>query len=555
MPRWAVLLAVVALNPLLYAWWHTAGGAFPDSVAYLLMSRAIVEHGDLFLAHYGHVDAGLILPPLYPLAVGAASAIYPDPILVSQWLNGLALLLATIPLFLWVEKAANAWVAAAAVLAVQWQPFYVVHGTSTLTEAFFVLGICTLAYWAGTLLTRPARSAAPFLLLGAGIGALFLVRQIGLFMLPTLIGLVVLLDWRSRPRPAIARTLATAAMLVLGFTALTGPYAWALHAQTGKMPWTQSFRLNQYAVQAPAGAGAPAADAPSTYAEMYAGRRELRKLLPDASEMEGYALRGAPPAAGVRDWLATPAGWLANLWANTQHAVHLLGALTVILAAAGVALAALRPGAAGTACWRLLMPAALAGYFAVLSVLTGLVERYVEVMLPLLIAQAAVGLYLTVTATAAAARLPRVAWLALAVAIVGLVMLSAPTSLLATPLSRKVGEKASPITECSRLVREGEGVFSFHPVEAYLLGGSHRIIPNDSLQRIATYGRRTGTRWLLFQRSNATDREILLYGHATWLSDVAELAHSEAFVPRCGVPALGAVLFEITGDLPAPKTE
>src|SRR5690349_24381324 len=175
----------------MYAWWQTTGGLFPDSIAYLMQARELVDHGHVYLLGYGHVDSGLILPPMYPLLVGAGTALHGDGVLVSQWLSGVCLLLATIPLFLWVERATNLWCATAATSLVQWQPMYFLYGTSTLTEGLFTLAFCALGYAASVL---PGRERAPlsYLLAGMGAGALFLIRQLGLFMLPVLVAVPLL---------------------------------------------------------------------------------------------------------------------------------------------------------------------------------------------------------------------------------------------------------------------------------------------------------------------------------------------------------------------------
>jgi len=46
-----------------------------------------------------------------------------------------------------------------------------------------------------------------------------------------------------------------------------------------------------------------------------------------------------------------------------------------------------------------------------------------------------------------------------------------------------------------------------------------------------------------------------MYAHADWLRDPARLRSNGNFVLRCGSPAQGAELFEITGGLPSLKTE
>lgn len=554
--RLALLVLVFLLNPVTYSWWHTVGGVFPDSVSYLLLSRQLLETGQLFVAQIGHVDTGLILPPLYPPAIGLVSQIYQDPILVSQWLSAAAMLAASVPLFLWLERATNAWLAAAALAVTQLQPFYLLYGTSTLTESFFVLGTCALGYWAGAIFSRPQPGWTALLALGAGAALLFLVRQIGIFLLPALMVFSIVLRARAGTGPLAPPLSRSLVALTLGFIAIIGPYALAVHAQTGQPPWTQSFRMNAYVVSAPAGLAQPApvknaADAPS-YAEVYAERRELRQLSEDGREMLGYRVDGSTPADSLLRRMARTELWLQNLGANIAHADKLLGTPLLLMVFLGVLLCLVIPGTSDRAAWRQLLPAMVLSYLLVLSLLTGLVERYVEVLLPVLIAQAAAGTYFLVHTLARGRRLTTLAWAGVAAAAMGggAAMSDGPLPPTVT-LTRKVGEATNPIAPCRTLVTPGEGMFSFHPVEAYLLGATHRIIPNDSLERIAAYGRLTGTRWLLLRLSAATEREVRLYTHAGWLQNLDELSGSADFTPRCGSPVLGAVLFEIAGVGPA----
>lgn len=536
-----VLLALAFLgNPLLYAWGYTTGGAFPDSIAYLSLARELVAHGHLALAPWGHVDTALVLPPLYPLLVGLGSQAFNDPILVSQWFNGAFLLAATLPLFLLVERASNAWMAVAVALAVQWQPFYVMYGTSSLTEALFVLLVCTVAWVAARVFEAPRPRIAAFLLLGVGAGFVFLTRQIGIFLLPVLVVALLLLQWREGTR---GQVLARGAALLAGFAVIAGSYAALFHAQTSHMPWQPSYRMNQYVVEGAADPAAAPRQRPADYAELYAGRRELRRLLPDASEMLGFVVYPEVPRKALA--IANPAEALRNLVDNLRHARNLLGAPALALSALGLLACLWRPRRKDATA-RLVLAGTVLGYFALLSVLTGLVERYVEVMLPLLVALAAVGVHGMVTLARRGRPLPVMAWPGLAALVLASVLLTLPNPSFIKSLVPKVGERGNPMAPCRALLQPGAGVFSFHPLEAYLVGGSHRVVPNAPLAQIAEYGRRTGTRWLLFRPSVATAREVSLYADAPWLSQPAEsLLASPDFAPRCGATAFTAVLFEI----------
>jgi Dolichyl-phosphate-mannose-protein mannosyltransferase len=551
-----LLLFVVLANPLLYLWGHTTGGAFPDSIAYLSMARELVDHGHLYLASSGHVDQALILPPLYPLLVGLASKLYADPILVSQWLNGALLILAMLPLFLLIERAANPWLAAAAVLAIQWQPSYILYGTSSLTEAAFVLAVSAVAYGGARLFSGATPRPSLVLALGGAVGLAFLTRQIGAFLLPVLLALLVILYALDRASQDVRRLVLHGALLTTGFAAVIGAYAVLLHAQTGQMPWTHSYRMHGYVVTAEA--AAPGVTVPyDSYTQLYVERRAQRRLLPDASEMLGFVVPRTPPAADPAHWLASPSAWARNLRGNLAHAHRLLGPTTLALTLLGLLACLLRPGVGPSRAARLALAGCALGYVLFLALLTGLVRRYVEVALPLLVGLAAVGVHDAAAWGLRGRALPRLVWPAIASVAAAVLVLTLPQRSFAGSLMRKAGERNNPLVSCRTLLQPGAGVFSFHPIEAYLVGGSHRVVPNASLAQIAAYGRRTGTRWLLFRSSETTAREMDLYADAPWLQHPAEALVADAnFAPRCGSPELGAVLFEIVerpGGASAPR--
>lgn len=546
--RFWLLVALYVVNPLTYAWGLTASAMFPDSVAYLQLARAMVEHGSVFLAGHGHADGGLILPPLYPALIGAGTMAYDDAILVSQWISSIALLLAVIPLFLLVERASNVWIAAGAIAGIQWHRLYEYYGTSCLTEALFILGLSCLAWCAARVLARPQPGLSAYLLLGIGAAMLFLVRQLGIFFLPTMIGLMAVLRWYRAPQDGGRMLVAQSMLLIVGFAIVAGPYTAILQAQTGQWPWTQTYRLGQYVVaQAadPLAEATPGAGSPD-YFDIYAERRQSRKLIEDGTEMEGSVVRS--PSAGARPLrAASPGAWVANLWANLKHVMALLGPLCSLTAALGAFLVFLKP-APDTLAWRLVFPAIVAGYLVLLSGLTGAVSRYVVVATPFVVALGMLGVHAVARRFVTAKRWSTVQWIAIAAGTVSAFLLSHPFSTGVNTLRPKAGERPNPLAECRQLVDPGSGVYSFHPLEAYLLGGAFRVVPNDNLDRIARYGRLTGTRWMLFRDAPSTTREAELYDHAPWLKDPKQLFANANYVPRCSSQLMNAVLFEITAD-------
>lgn len=551
MTRLTLLALLYLANPLTYAWWQTTGGAFPDSIGYLTLADTLLAHGELALTGQGHVDTGLILPPLYPLLIGLGSLVHGDPVLVSQWLSGVLLLAAMVPLFLWVERATNAWLAAATVAVTQWQPVYLMYGTSTLTEGLFVLGLCGLGFATTHLLERAQGRRRDWLLLGAALFALYLVRHLGLILLPIVLGVIVGVRALQR-RHRAGLVAAQCALVLAGFAAVAAPFAAALYAQTGQPPWIQRYRLHEYAVTGTVPPAAQARVTPENYREVLIERRQLRRLNAEGTEMLGDLVPPAGERRGKRlsEWLAAPAQGLDNLRANLAHALAQLGPAALITAALGVALALRRREEPGFTA-RATLAGIAVGYVLLLSMVTGVVARYMEVLAPLVIALGCTGIH--GLAELLPARKPWPAWLAIAAVVSTLFLLPVIASVPA-PRQHKYGVATNPLAACRELVEPGAGVFAFHPVHPYLLGGRFRVVPNDTLDRVAAYGRLTGSRWLLFKPDAATLEEVLLYDNAPWLQDPAELFRNPNYAARCASPDGQAVLFEIVPQpAPTPK--
>ena len=97
-----------------------------------------------------------------------------------------------------------------------------------------------------------------------------------------------------------------------------------------------------------------------------------------------------------------------------------------------------------------------------------------------------------------------------------------------------------------RDIVKGEPVFSLDPFSSYLARGLYRVLPNDSLEKVAAYGNLTGVRWLLVTWTWHTRRELHYYDRAQWYdSPSLERAYSHLVKLRCETPDGGAVLYEI----------
>ncbi|MBN1906371.1 MAG: hypothetical protein JW927_14865 [Deltaproteobacteria bacterium] len=62
----------------------------------------------------------------------------------------------------------------------------------------------------------------------------------------------------------------------------------------------------------------------------------------------------------------------------------------------------------------------------------------------------------------------------------------------------------------------GEPAFSLSDYEAYLIGSSYRMLPNDSLEKVVAYGKKTGVRWILIFFGKSTAIELMDYDNLDW---------------------------------------
>ena len=86
-----------------------------------------------------------------------------------------------------------------------------------------------------------------------------------------------------------------------------------------------------------------------------------------------------------------------------------------------------------------------------------------------------------------------------------------------------------------------ESVFSAQPAGAYLIGGRFYALPNDSLEKIAEYARKTGVRWLAVVEPNVRNH----YTKVNWLQNISlENDYSELLALHCKAEGRMIYLYE-----------
>ncbi|MGD9077384.1 MAG: hypothetical protein PVJ69_19355, partial [Desulfobacteraceae bacterium] len=79
-----------------------------------------------------------------------------------------------------------------------------------------------------------------------------------------------------------------------------------------------------------------------------------------------------------------------------------------------------------------------------------------------------------------------------------------------------------------------------------LAGASFRVLPNDSLEKVARYGKRTRVKWLLVDRTGVTAVERAPYTNAQWVWNAPlEKDYTQVVRFRCGTKDRNIALYEI----------
>jgi hypothetical protein len=523
----SALVLLVLLNPVLYFLDSSLRFFPPDTIKYLTMAKELASQGALRVEGMGHVNSITILPPLFPALIAIGSAFTDHLLAWAESISSFSLLLVAIPLYLLLATCASRWIAVAVVALTQLGGAYFEMAFWPLTEGLFIL-TAGLALYAAHKSSQPESGGRAALVSGLLAALTFLSRQIGLVMIlvplaPAVLGVI---GGNSKDR---RRWASRALWTLAGFFALVGPYSLELYRQTGSHPLTQTGSVGAYLVEATPADRAriqlARRETPEEYSDVYAERRVLRELNAAGSEMLGNIVvlgAGEGPHERISDRISNrvPA-FLRNLKSNLDHLKNLLGPFPFWLLMASLLMPFVRGSATDgrmviNVIWLWILV-----YLAALSWLTGLVERYLVVLLPFGLAQ--IGL----TAHSAfrgllggrKGRWVRPTRVGGMVLLFCLLAVSTPRFLSTAALHEKLWEDAPSLNPVRELIAPGEPVLAIQPMEAYFVGGLWRTLPNDDLGRIAHYGRLTGVRWILVSRLPSVVDEARLYSKADWYRD------------------------------------
>lgn len=557
--RWdlAAMALLLCLNPIAYHLNESIFNLPPDATAYFNFARNLFTDGLLYVPSWGHIDTNLILPPLFPTLLAIAGLLFDETLNIAEWMNSTLLLIVPILMYFYVKDIGGRVAAILAAIVIQTNYFYLYFAFVPLTEAVFLL---TLSI-ALLLLLRLHRGAYAHTSLSIALGIVtalvFLSRQIGLFMLVFLAVWTIFQVWMGPTvrRPAVVKGmgLAAAAWLVV-----VTPYALVLYHQTGQTPLQQVFRSHEYVVrttdpQVIQEIDAISALTESSYRDTHRAQRLMRKLLPDSAEMYSYVvwdndaetpkrLGGNGVLSRALATVAQPRTYLANLYQNIASIIGIVGAAVLGL----FLLACVTPFVVRSErvdlSTRLVLPGCVILYLLVLSTYSANVIRYVYIMFPFLIMHIAIELALSLQRWEL-----KKGWVPVAGAasFFALVLITAPTFFFEMQFYPKASFQDSKLLTLKKAVKQGDGVFSLSAFHAYAIGGVFRVLPNDSLSKVVTYGKKTGVRWILVSHARTQLWEIGLYDNVKWYTDPVLVTKYRHLVKFCCAVDNTFYLYEI----------
>lgn len=514
------IFCALLLNPVLWEIKNRIVPLFPDSVAYIVLSKKLLSDAKLYVDQWGHIDHGLILPPVYPFFIGIADFFVNDGPLAAELVSSLMIVSSSFPLYFFVKNLSSRLCAFFTILLVQMNYFYLFFGTVALSEATFIFLLCC-GFW---LIQKSLKSDSPnfyLLFLGFTSALIFLTRHVGITFIFTMLFFFLVVQFKKI-------SFAEFSLYILGILLLLVPYSFLLFHQTGQTYLTQHFRFGDYVVQYSEAAVSDQGEIDSSdYGALYEQRRNQRALLVDSSEIISYSIK---PDAYVSDKFKTPLSLLGklrqpeamfrNIVNNCFHLVAAVGLLNVFTLLFVYIFSLLRrrghfPG-------RVLLPLFLVIYMLFMSLLTSAVDRYVIVVFPFAFAVLCIELYHFIGEFKFGAKQKGLFFTLAATVILFLI----PSKSLGIKTYPKDREQLNHLKLCSNHVSDGDSVFTIHPYFAYVLGGNYRILPNDSLEKIAKYATFTGVKWMLLPNLDETKSEYQMYTNAKWILGVENPAQT-----------------------------
>ncbi len=559
------IVFIFLMNPILYFITLSPGIFPPDLFAYLTFAKNLFNTGLLYLPSWGHIDTGLILPPIYPFLIAVGRFFSSETLNVAEYINSICMLLFCIPAFLLIKQLANRVIAVIALILIQVNYYFFLVGMRPLTEAVFLLTI-GFTLWLSLLVINSCHKKQHVLLffLGLSCSLVFLSRQIGV-VIYLFIGLLFLFQWFIQSKNSRRTILNKYLIVAFGSLVILVPYSIVLYWQTGQHPLKQHFRKNEYVVKVDDSRIIEkieqAKDLPDNlvkliegqpdyeYGIIYAQRRRMRELLPDASEMysnvhfEGKEQSGSLKKALLG--LLNPRVYFKKIWNNILNLQVSLGSFGTILFFILCFAPLFLKTDKKRSLERFLLPSFIIIYLLAISVLTDKIARYAYILFPFCLMHISIEMDILFNKLK---RIPKFKLPSFLMIFFIFTSVLATTPRFFTDLSlspKYLGIDNEYGYDFKKIVN-GEPVFSLFPYEAYIIGSPYHILPNDSLEKVAAYGKKTGVRWILLFHSTSSISELQMYENLKWYSSRAlEKIYPDLVKFRLGRKDESLMLYEI----------
>jgi hypothetical protein len=496
------IVILLLLHPVLYRLDMMRGIYLPDAIAYIDFAERFLSEGLLYLER-GMAGKGNVLPPLYPFFILLAQPFVGDFVVASVFVSSIATLAASVVFYLIIRKFADPYAAFLGTLVIQVNYDLNLWALTPLTEATFIMIVAFLLWF--MLYVLGSNRTIFAVVVGVLLAFTFFARQIGLVLLPFVLLVIVLAD----PR----RFAINATSVVLGLVLILAPYVFEVEKQGNRIqaelsafepqwskrdvilfddvdPNVQDYLRNLQDTTK------------DEYGDVYVKRRLLRQLLPDSSAMlsevkitpdgqNKYAI-----SEGLNRIWSSRNQISGNFVKNIQHVITSLGPFVC-----SIFLVALM-----TPLWvggnkKLLLARYLVGgfvlyYLIVLSLFTGLVERYAQILAPFILLHIIIEVANALRMVQRKIRGVPIAPLLFFISLVGCAYSQPSNYSDVESYSQKEFLEFSR-SNLRQFVTPGDPVLSTIPFHAYSVGGAWRILPNDSLEKIAIYAARENIPWLL----------------------------------------------------------
>ena len=530
------IFLLIGLNPITYFFPLSPGFFSPDVLSYAALAKDLFSKGLLYIPSWGHIDTGLILPPLFPFLIACGTIFSQETLAIAELVSSICMLIFIILIFFYIRKMTNRIVALISICLIQINYYYFFIGMTPLSESVFLLTL-SLTLWLGSLFfSNPCkRHNILSFLLGISCSLVFLSRQIGIIIY-VFVGISFILQYlliSGNERRVLVKNYF---IVICGVLTLLIPYILALYLQTGQHPLTQDFRKNEYLIKV----SDPGilqeierekvlptelmeffeTQSDKDYAILYTERRRMRKLLPDASEMYAYVEVADNTKIGERIELVLsnfrePGIYFSKIYNNILHLIPALGSFTTglffILFIFSIIIQKNKKDDINS----FLLPSFIIFYLLIITLLTDKIARYIYIIFPFCL------IYVSIESYKHLIRAKYRFKIKLPVTLIFfflsiLILLTTPRFFTELNLTAKYLNSNDKDCNSFKRVINGLPVFSLSPFEVFKIGGKYRILPNDSLQKVVKYGEKTNVKWLLISRTQSSVSQLRLYGNVNW---------------------------------------